>query len=162
MPPATYHFTIYQGDTHREKFWLSDENDKPIDLSGYSATFTVRASTVSDVDELELTNGSGITIPNQTGTYQGEWASGTSYSTDDIVLHKQTYWIATTNTSTEPSTSNSDWDLSPLGRVDVAISSTQSNNLTCGQHNYDLEMTASNGDVETWVAGTLTVDRDIS
>lgn len=161
--PAELTITIYSGDTFKTKVWLADETDKPIDLSGYSAELYVRASTVATTTDLELSTSSGeLSIPSQNGNWQGTWSDGTNYSEDDVVLHNDIYWIATSDTSTEPKAGASDWDHAPLGRVDITISSSNSASLPLSDRRYDLELTDSNGDVETWLSGTLSVKGDIS
>lgn len=162
--PAKYDFEVYQGDTKRFFVWLTDAYGEPLDLSGHTARLDIYQQAYDNTPALQLdSDGNGLTVPTQTGNWQGEFSSGTSYSEDDVVLYDKIYWIAKQDTSVTPpgqdSPPDANWDYSPLGRVDVEITASQSESLRARVHTYDLQ-TVSGSTVDTHLHGDVVVTRE--
>ncbi len=69
IEPGIHHLIIYQGATFRQNFLWQDENENPIDLTGYTARFMARPNVNETTPFITLTteNG-GITLGGTDGT----------------------------------------------------------------------------------------------
>lgn len=162
--PATLDLEIYRGDTFSMSVWVTDSYGEPLDLTGYSAKLSVYAAANGPV-KISLTSvGSGIDIPTQTGVWKGEWQPG-DYAQDDVVHYDKLYWIALQATSAAPPQSDeaptADWGYSPLGRMDIEMTSTDTESLTPFVYYYDLELQVG-ATVKTYLRGRLSVEGDIT
>lgn len=67
--PVTYNINIKQGAEWATSMQILDENDQPINLTGYSATMQIRDMPGGMlIKEIKTTPGTGITITALTGT----------------------------------------------------------------------------------------------
>lgn len=62
MAAGTYHIICEQGATFTRELTWSDENDQPINLTGYTARMQVRQSVKSTAVVLELTTTNGRVV----------------------------------------------------------------------------------------------------
>lgn len=69
IQPSQYHLTIYQGATFRQNMIWQDNEQQPIDLTGYAARMMARTNVSASDPFLTLTteNG-GITLGGEDGT----------------------------------------------------------------------------------------------
>lgn len=69
IEPVTYHLTIYQGASFSQNMIWQDQEEEPIDLTGYTARMMARASLGATSPFISLTteNG-GITLGGDEGT----------------------------------------------------------------------------------------------
>lgn len=67
---GNYDITVYQGDTYDMTFIWSDENENPLDLTGYTSRLQVRESIDASTTMVSLSSGSGITLGGAAGTIQ--------------------------------------------------------------------------------------------
>jgi len=69
ITPGNWNFTIYQGGTFRYVITWKDENNTPINLTGYSAQMQARTSAASATTLLDISTASGgITLGGSAGT----------------------------------------------------------------------------------------------
>lgn len=69
MPAAKQNFTIEQGATFRKRLTWRGKNNRPVDLTGYTAVMQVRQTQASVEALLELTTVNGrIVLGGKTGT----------------------------------------------------------------------------------------------
>jgi hypothetical protein len=67
--PATYNFTLYQGQAYRQSMVWKDSLDVPVDLTGYTAKMQIRKRVTSAEPYIELnTEDGGITLGGVLGT----------------------------------------------------------------------------------------------
>jgi hypothetical protein len=66
--PGTYNITLYQGATYQQQFTWKDQNNNPINLTGYTARMQIRESHDAASPFVTLSTGSGITLGGVAGT----------------------------------------------------------------------------------------------
>ena len=68
MPPGKYNTTIYAGDDWQRTIAITDEGGAPLDLTGYTARWQLRAYPGAPTAALSLATDSGIAIDGVTLT----------------------------------------------------------------------------------------------
>lgn len=70
MAAGTYNFTIEQGTTFSREIVWKDDQDNPIDVTGYTARMQIRSSVADATVLLELTSENGrITVGTTDGKF---------------------------------------------------------------------------------------------
>lgn len=69
LSPGNYDITIYQGTTYNQQFTWKDQNDTPINLTGYTARMMARTSVDAPTPFITLTTANGgIALGGAAGT----------------------------------------------------------------------------------------------
>lgn len=69
ITPGNFNFTVYQGYTLGQQFFWTDQNNNPIDLTGYNSILDAKYSLTDTNPFLSLsTSNGGITLGGTAGT----------------------------------------------------------------------------------------------